>query len=108
DPGCSAAPLFASLGVPSPAAGGAVSSAAFTPTRAGTYRWIASYSGDDANTPVAGSCDDAGESTTVGRATPMIATRASPDGALGATTLTDTVEVTGRAGATAGATVDFR
>ena len=36
----------------------------FTPTLAGTYRWIASYSGDANNAPVAGKCNDAGENST--------------------------------------------
>ena len=45
---------------------------AFTPTQAGTYRWLASYSGDANNLPRAGACNDANESTTV--------TAPAPDG----------------------------
>ena len=35
------------------------------PERAGTYRWVASYSGDATNAPVANSCNDPDESVTV-------------------------------------------
>jgi hypothetical protein len=45
---------------------GAYSSADYTPTAAGTYNWIASYSGDDPNTlPVSGECGDANEASVV-------------------------------------------
>ncbi len=33
-------------------------SPSFTPTRAGTYRWIATYSGDVNNAPATTACDD--------------------------------------------------
>ena len=41
------------------------SSSEYTATAAGTYRWIASYSGDARNLPVSGACGDLGESVTV-------------------------------------------
>ena len=37
------------------------------PPLAGVYRWVASYSGDTNNSAVQTSCNDAGESVTVGR-----------------------------------------
>ena len=37
----------------------------YVATAPGTYRWIASYSGDARNLPVAGACGDAGESVLV-------------------------------------------
>ncbi len=37
----------------------------FTTTAAGTYRWVASYSGDIAHNPVTGACDDPNESVEV-------------------------------------------
>lgn len=40
-------------------------SASFVPTQAGTYRWIASYSGDANNNPVAGACGEADQILTV-------------------------------------------
>ena len=55
DATCTRAPVFTSQ-VAYPAAGGLVSSAAFRPAAAGSYRWSASYSGDANNMPVAGAC----------------------------------------------------
>jgi uncharacterized protein YkwD len=108
DATCSASPAFTSVAVSYPATGGPVlSSPAFTPAQAGTYRWIASYSGDANNAATAGACGDAGESTVVTKAAPTIATTASPGIALGAGTLTDSATVSGRTSPVAGATVTF-
>ena len=46
-------------------ANGTATSGSFTPTEAGTYRWIATYTGDDNNLTVAGACDSPGEQTQV-------------------------------------------
>jgi hypothetical protein len=54
---------------------GEYTSGNFTPTSAGTYRWIASYSGDVNNLPVAGACNDANEASVV---TPPEATVPAP------------------------------
>jgi hypothetical protein len=108
DATCAGAPVFQSLNVPYPVAGGPVTSAAFTPTTVGTYRWRATYSGDVNNTLVAGACNDANENVDVTKATPTIATTASPNMAVGAGTLTDTAIVSGRVNPLAGATIDFR
>jgi len=51
-----------------------VTSSSFTPSAAGTYYWIASYSGDANNTPVSGSCGDIGESSVVQPVTPGVTT----------------------------------
>jgi hypothetical protein len=67
DTTCSGPPVFQSLGVPYPATGGPVSSAPFTPVDLGSYRWIASYSGDANNAAVAGKCNEATETTSVTR-----------------------------------------
>src|SRR5258705_485160 len=40
-------------------------SGSFTPTAAGTYRWIANYSGDGSNNPTANACNEANESVVV-------------------------------------------
>jgi Ca2+-binding RTX toxin-like protein len=56
DATCASAPVFQQLGVPYPVAGGPVSSSAFTPTLAGTYRWSVSYGGDPANLPAPLAC----------------------------------------------------
>jgi hypothetical protein len=70
DATCAGTPVFTST-KPANAAGSTVSatSDAFTPTQAGTYRWVASYSGDVNNLPASGACNDAGETTTVTVAT---------------------------------------
>src|SRR5262249_19343717 len=44
----------------------------FTTTATGTYRWIASYSGDANNNPFSTKCNDAGESSTVTPAGPNV------------------------------------
>ena len=44
---------------------GSATSAAYTPTKAGTYRWIASYSGDGNNAVSAGECNDPNEKSVV-------------------------------------------
>ena len=46
-------------------------SAPFTPTQPGTYRWIAAYSGDGNNNAVSGACNDPNESFTVAPAPPV-------------------------------------
>ena len=67
DATCAGAPVFASTGVPYPAAGGTVTSAAFAPAAAGTYRWTAAYSGDANNSAVATACNAANSTTVVSR-----------------------------------------
>lgn len=64
DATCSGAPIFTST-APYPVAGGTVTSGAFTPSQAGTYRWRATYSGDANNEPAAGACNAANESVIV-------------------------------------------
>ena len=56
DTACSGAPVFQSLGLAYLPAGGPATSAAFTPTRAGMYRWVAAYRGDANNAPVSTAC----------------------------------------------------
>ena len=86
DATCSGNPVFESLGIPYPAAGGSVTSAAFTPTVAGTYRWVATYSGDENNLEAVGVCGDPAETVTVAP-TPDIDTELPATGP-GATTPT--------------------
>jgi hypothetical protein len=64
DGNCSGAVIY-TVTVEYPPAGGTVSSGPFTPTAAGTYRWVAAYSGDANNLPVTGLCNAANESTSV-------------------------------------------
>jgi len=67
---CAGAPVFEQLGVPYPAIGGTVTSAAYTPTQAGTFRWVASFSGDANNPPIPGVCNAANQSVVVSAVTP--------------------------------------
>jgi hypothetical protein len=63
DATCSAAPVFSSE---KPVAGpGTYASDPFTATAPGTYRWVAAYSGDANNSPVATACGEPGETVTV-------------------------------------------
>ena len=81
DETCTGTAVFESLNVAYPVNGGPVTSAAYTPTQAGTYRWVASYSGDANNRPVAGACNDANETVTIDSPrteTPVSATTTTP------------------------------
>ena len=66
---CSGAPIFTTS--KSVDGNGAYTSNPFTPTVVGTYRWVASYSGDynaeshKGNAATSGSCNDPGESSVV-------------------------------------------
>ncbi len=74
DPKCTGAPVFTQtkkLALP-------LTSDPFTPQKAGTYNWVATYSGDSANNMATGKCGDYGESVTVAKATPTVTTVASP------------------------------
>jgi hypothetical protein len=108
DATCTGAPAFESLGVPYPVAGGPVTSASFTPTSVGVYRWIATYSGDANNFAVAGLCSDVSETVTIGPATPSIATTPTPTITVGSGQLADSATVLGRVNPQPGATIDFR
>jgi parallel beta-helix repeat protein len=82
--------------------GGSAQSPDYTTTQAGTYRWIAHYSGDLNNVPVTGGCG--AESVSVTQATPSLPTVPSAGGAVG-TAITDTANVTG--GYTPSGTITF-
>jgi hypothetical protein len=86
-----------------------------TPKAAGTYRWVASYTGDSPNTlSAAGSCNDANESVVVSPNNPTISTVATsppPNGAPLGTAIDDTATLSGTAnkpnGNPAGGTITF-
>jgi hypothetical protein len=67
DTNCAGPPAFTSPPVPVNGPG-TYTSAPFTPTVAGTYRTIASYSGNAANAPVTTKCNDNNESVVVSTA----------------------------------------
>jgi hypothetical protein len=70
DSTCSGAPVFTDTKAVN--GSGSAQSASFTPTQAGTYRWIASYSGDANHNPVAGACNAVNESVTIFKASQTI------------------------------------
>ena len=76
DATCSGTPAFTSTGngVDGP---GTYTSANFTPGTAGTYRFIAAYSGDANNAAVTTACNDANETVVVSQAAPTLVTQAS-------------------------------
>ena len=78
---------------------GAYTSAAFTPTLVGTYRWVASYDGDANNNGVSGACNDTDESVVVSPATPGIATSAAESVVVG-NAIHDTAVLSGAVGPT--------
>ena len=68
DATCSGASVFVSA---VPVTGNAAhNSGNFSPSAAGTYRWVASYGGDSNNQPVSGACNDSNESVVVTKGTP--------------------------------------
>jgi hypothetical protein len=71
DPTCSAAPAFTVTVAVS--GNGSYASADFTPTAAGEYRWVASYSGDRLNASVAGGCGESGETSHIEAPAPIVA-----------------------------------
>ena len=95
NPTCAGAPIFTSAnrplgGGPPPTA----TSEAFTPTAPGSYNWIAAYSGDANYAAVTSACGDAGETSVVTVASPLLVTDAV-DSATLTTPISDTATLTG-------------
>jgi uncharacterized repeat protein (TIGR01451 family) len=79
DTGCNSTPAFTSTVTVN--GNGNYTSATFTPSATGTYRFIASYTGDDNNGAITGTCGAANESVTVSPAptpTPTPTSTATP------------------------------
>jgi hypothetical protein len=72
DATCSGATVFTSTVTVN--GNGNYTSGTFTPGAVGTYRWIASYSGDAKNTASSGACGDQNEQVVVRKATPRLGT----------------------------------
>jgi tellurite resistance-related uncharacterized protein len=98
DATCTGTPVFTSTNRPLNGSG-AATSASFTPTAVGTYRVIATYSGDTNYTAIAGACNDAGEQVVVSKATPAIVTAVSDATRTIGQSFTDAATVTFPAGA---------
>ncbi|HEX3824690.1 MAG TPA: Ig-like domain repeat protein [Mycobacteriales bacterium] len=85
---------------------GTLSSGSFTPTRAGTYRWTATYGGDPNNLSSTTNCNDANQSATVLTTTPTtISTQASATVVVGGQ-ISDTATLSGGASPTGTITFD--
>jgi uncharacterized GH25 family protein len=101
-PDCTGTPVFTStVSVDGP---GDYQSGAFTPDTAGSYYWIASYSGDVNNLPSSGLCGDDGETSTIGKRTTIVGTAATSETIGG--TVHDVATLSG-ATANAGGTITF-
>ena len=81
----------------------------FQPLAAGTYRFVASYSGDDNNKAVATACSDPNESVVVSKANTgtTVTSSANPSVSGQSVTFTATVTPAASAPATPGGTVQF-
>ncbi len=74
----------------------AYTSGSFTPTSAGSYQWIASYSGDSTNAGVpAGSCSNASEASQVAKAGTFLVSQVSPTVAPVGSNIIDTATLAG-------------
>jgi hypothetical protein len=88
-------------------------SAAFTPTTAGTYRWVASYTPDNSGNTIgdSGACNDADESVVVSPKQPAITTTATAGPVSLGNSIDDTAHLSGTAnqpdGDPAGGTITF-
>jgi hypothetical protein len=89
DPTCAGPPIFTSV---RPLIGGAATSDPYATAGAGTYRWIAAYSGDATNAPARPACQD--EPVVIARARPVLVTTPSGGGIVGAG-ISDAAAVTG-------------
>jgi LPXTG-motif cell wall-anchored protein len=87
DTNCAGPPVFTSPPVPVNGPG-TYTSAPFTPTVAGTYRTIASYSGNAANAPVTTKCNDNNESVVVNAAPTKPAPTPTPSTSVLGSTIT--------------------
>jgi hypothetical protein len=104
DPTCAGAPAFTSAPV-NVSGNGNYTSGPFTAMKAGTYSWVATYSGDANNNGTTDACGGTGESVIVTQATPAVTTVAVAAVVLGAGTVGDAATIAG--GAAPGGTVTF-
>src|SRR5205807_992919 len=76
-----------------------------SPTQAGTYYWVATYSGEANNKEADHACAD--EPANIGAASPSIETEQDPASGTVGSTFKDTAKLSGLFGAHAGGTVSF-
>jgi hypothetical protein len=107
DPQCDTTPVFTSGSTPlGVTANGDYVSGDFTTVAAGSYYWIASYSGDLNNNPVTTACGDEGETSVVNPVTPTLTTNTNIDSGTVGAILTDSATLKG-ATSNAGGTINF-
>jgi len=95
DSGCSA-PLST---VTAPIVGSSATSADFTPSSAGGFRWTAHFPGDANNKPVSTPCGDSNQTSLVSKASPLLS-GAATSALLVGLPITDNVTLSGSFGAT--------
>ncbi len=78
----------------------------FATTAAGSYRWIAHYSGDTNNVAVNTACNDSSENSTVNQATPTLSTALVPSNPVVGQPVYDTATLSGATN-NAGGTVTY-
>src|SRR3989442_254753 len=85
---------------------GTYSSSAVPVTQAGTYRWIASYTGDGNNNGFTTACNAPNEASEVSKASPTVTTSATPQATAGGT-ISDQATLAGSSGPNATGTINF-
>ncbi len=93
DPNCAGSVAWDSG--PQALSGVSATSGPFTTTAAGTYQWVAHYSGDVNNNPVDGACPDPTEKVVVTKVTPSVSTLTSSGTSTVGGSVTDTATVSG-------------
>ena len=101
DQTCSGAPIFTNT-VPVSGNGTYSTSAGFTTVVAGTYHWMATYSGDASNASVSSICAD--EAVVIGKIQPTISTTPNPTSGPIGTVLNDSATLAGGSGLNGGPT----
>jgi hypothetical protein len=105
DTNCSQSPIFVSS--VSVSGDGSYASSTYTPSTVGTYRWVASYSGDADNVAVAGLCNDPSETVAIAGNTTTTTLTSSPNPSVFGQAVTFTATVTPVAGGAPSGVVTF-
>ena len=104
DAACAGPPVQS---VTAPVSGdGDYTSPTITPTTAGTYVWVATYSGDANNTRLSNGCAEASETVTVSPLTPALTTTATPSSIVIGQPIHDVAHLTG--GSSPTGTITFK
>jgi SdrD B-like domain len=103
---CEGAPVATDGPVSVTGNGGYTTPNGASPVPAGTYYWVATYSGDPNNNSVSSGCAD--EPITVGPATPAISTTQEPAAGIVGATFKDEAKLSGLFGASAGGSVSWK